>query len=257
MHLGASEYLLGIVAAYIIGFSKTGMPGTGILMVPIMAAIFGGRLSVGATLPLLVLADCFAVAFYRVHAQWRHLQMLAPWVMGGLLAGTALLDYLGGHVAKKDYLGMIIGGLVLLMLSVSLLRGKIGEKLVPTSTFGRGLTGIVAGFSTMVSNAAGPVMAIYMTSTGMAKEQLMGTNAWYFFIFNIVKLPFLAWVTMRHPNQPMFNHDTMMFDLIMVPVILIGAYSGKWLLPHIPQKPFNNTVIVLAAFAAFTLFIPK
>ena len=183
--------------------------------------------------------------------------MLAPWVMGGLLAGTALLDYLGGHVARKDYLGMIIGGLVLFMLTVSLLRGKVGEKLVPTSSFGRALTGIVAGFSTMVSNAAGPVMAIYMTSTGMLKEQLMGTNAWYFFIFNIVKMPFLAWVTIRHPNQPMFNHETLVFDFIMLPVIFIGAFSGKWLLPHIPQKPFNNTVMVLAAFAALTLFIPK
>jgi uncharacterized membrane protein YfcA len=123
--------------------------------------------------------------------------------------------------------------------------------------FGRAMTGIVAGFSTMVSNAAGPIMAIYMTSTGMLKEQLMGTNAWYFFIFNIVKMPFLVWLTWRHPGMPMFTYSTLLFNLQMCPVILIGAYSGKWLLPHIPQKPFNNTVLVLAGIAALALFIPN
>ncbi|RYG47062.1 sulfite exporter TauE/SafE family protein, partial [bacterium] len=44
--------LLGALAALLAGFSKTGVPGSGILIVPMMAAIFGGRLSVGATLPL-------------------------------------------------------------------------------------------------------------------------------------------------------------------------------------------------------------
>ena len=68
MHLEPVQYLWGAIAALIIGFSKTGVPGTGILMVPIMANVFGARLSVGATLPMLVLADCFAVVFYRAHA---------------------------------------------------------------------------------------------------------------------------------------------------------------------------------------------
>lgn len=222
-----------------------------------MAAVFGGRLSVGATLPMLVFADCFAVAFYRTHAQWAHLKMLAPWVIGGLFAGTGLLDFLGAHETRTDYLGPIIGGLVLVMLGVSLLRGKLGERLVPHSPEGRAITGLVAGFSTMVSNAAGPVMAIYMTSAGMVKEQLMGTNAWYFFIFNLTKIPLLVWLTWRHPAAPMFTRGTFIFDAQMIPVILIATYSGKWLLPHIRQKPFNNTVLVLAAIAALYLFIPK
>ena len=45
--------------------------------------------------------------------------------------------------------------------------------------------------------------------------------------------------------------------LEMFPVILIAVLSGKWLLPHIPQKPFNDTVLVLVALAALYLFIPK
>lgn len=257
VHLDAAQVAWGVLAAFIIGFSKTGVPGTGILMVPIMAAVFGGRLSVGATIPMLVFADCLAVSFYRSHARWDHLKKLAPWVIGGLLAGTALLDYFGGNHARHDYLGPMIGGMVLLMLLLGQLRGRLGDRMVPHSNEGRALTGLIAGFSTMVSNAAGPVMAIYMTSADLAKDQFMGTTAWYFFIFNLSKVPLLFWLNWRHPLAPIITWDTFMFNLEMFPVIAIAALSGKWLLPRIPQKPFNDTVLVLAAFAALYLFVPK
>jgi len=222
-------------------------------MVPIMASVFGGRLSVGATVPMLVLADCFAVAFYRTHAQWDRLRQLVPWVVGGLLMGTGLLRYLGEGNGKKDILNPVIGVLVLLMLGLSLLRGKLGDRLVPHSKEGTAVTGVVAGFSTMVSNAAGPIMGIYMTATGMPKEQLMGTSAWYFFIFNLSKVPLLLFLTWDNPSKPMITAPTFLFNVEMFPIIVVGALAGKWLLPYIPQKPFNASIQVLAAAAAIKL----
>jgi len=257
VHLDAAQYAWGALAAFIIGFSKTGVPGTGILMVPIMAAVFGSRQSLGATVPMLIFADCIAVSFYRAHARWDHLKTLAPWVIAGLLGGTALLDFTGKHHAKHDYLAPIIGGLVLMMLGLSLLRGKLGDRMVPHSKEGRAVTGLVAGFSTMVSNAAGPIMAIYMTSAELGKNQLMGTTAWYFFIFNLSKLPLLFLLEWRNPADQVISLQTFIFNIEMFPVILIAALAGKWLLPRIPQKPFNDTVLVLAAIAALYLFVPK
>ncbi len=257
MHLEALQYVLGAVAAFIIGFSKTGVPGTGILMVPLMAIVFGPQLSLGATIPMLVVGDCFAVAFYRANCKWEHLKRLAPWVVTGLILGTVLLDYWLDHKSKHDFLGPLIGTMVLAMLGLSLLRGKLGDRLVPTSPEGRALTGLVAGFSTMVSNAAGPVMAIYMTATGMPKEQLMGTSAWYFFIFNLSKIPLLLILTVRHPSMPMITGPTLLFNLAMFPVIVVGAFGGKWLLPRIPQKQFTSLILILAAIAALSLYLPK
>ena len=253
VHFEPWQYAWGAVAAFIIGFSKTGVPGTGILMVPIMAATFGPRLSVGATLPMLVFADCFAVAFYRTHAQWDRLKQLVPWVVMGLLAGTGFLKYVGSHHSSKDMMGPIIGILVLVMLGVSLLRGKLGDRLVPHSKEGSAVTGVVAGFSTMVSNAAGPIMGIYMTSTGMPKEQLMGTSAWYFFIFNLSKVPLLLYLTWDNPANPIITGPTLLFNVTMFPIIIGSALLGKWALTRIPQKPFSNMVLVLAGVAAIRL----
>lgn len=249
------QLALGALAAFIVGFSKTGVPGTGIVMVPIMAAAFGGRLSVGATLPMLIFADCFAVAFYRAHAQWSHLKKLAPWVVLGIVAGTWFLKYLGEHPAAHDPLNPIIGTIVLLMLGLSLLRGKLGDRLHPTSTGGVVATGTLAGFTTMTSNAAGPIMQIYLASANMEKLHIMGTTAWYFFIFNLLKVPFLVYVSLDNPSKPLITAETLQFNLWMLPVLLAGALVGKWSLPHIPRKAFTNLILFLAFLGAVKLLL--
>lgn len=253
MHLTLAQIVVGSLAALVVGLSKTGIPGAGILVVPMMAFVFGGRLSVGATLPMLIVGDVFAVAFYRAHTDWPKLRQLAPWVVAGLLLGTAFLRTLGQHPNWKDPLSPIIGGIVLVMLAVTLLRKCLGDRLVPHSPTGSAITGGIAGFSTMVANAAGPIMQIYLISTGMDKDRLMGTAACYFFIFNLSKVPLQLWLTFDNPSAPLITLPTFLFNLAMFPLILVGAYLGKWLLPRISQQAFNNAVLVLTALAAVKL----
>jgi uncharacterized membrane protein YfcA len=247
------QYALGALCALIIGFSKTGVPGTGILMVPLMAKVFGGRLSVGATLPLLIFADMFAVAFYRADAQWDRLRQLIPWVLIGLGFGTWFLKELGDNPQAKDPLNPIIGGIVLFMLVLALLRSRLGERFAPHGKFGTRCTGVLGGFTTMVSNAAGPVMQIYLVSTGMSKAHMMGTTATYFFLINCLKIAPLVWLTLDNPAKPLVTAESLRFNLLMLPLVLIGAFVGRKLLPAIPQKAFNDLVLVLSAVAALHL----
>lgn len=249
------DWLLGVVAALLVGFSKTGVPGVGILVVPLMASIFGGRLSVGAVLPMLSFADCFAVARYRAHTRWDKLLELVPWVLIGMVCGAGFLVYLGEKSGTKDVLGVIIGYLVLGMLALTLARRKWGDRLTPHSRAGVVSTGAAAGFSTTVSNAAGPIMTIYLTGMGLGKDQFMGTTALYFFIFNLVKVPIFVLLTTLQPGQPILTRQTLIFDLAVAPAIAAGALSGSWLLPRIPQKLFDSVVLVLAALAAVKLII--
>ena len=244
------QIALGALAALVIGFSKTGVPGAGILVVPIMAVVFDPRLSVGATLPLLIFADCFAVAYYRSKARWSNLRQLLPWVTLGLFAGTWMLKFLGEQSMKHDPLRPIIGWIVMAMLVLALLRQKLGPNFAPSSKFGTWITGVLAGFTTMTSNAAGPIMQIYLVSTRMPKEELMGTTATYFFIVNIAKLPFLFWLTWINPGKPLLTMESLKFDACMAPLIFLGALAGRKLLPSIPQKAFNAIVLTLSAIAA-------
>ena len=258
MSLTPEQWIIGIIAALTVGITKTGLPGVGILIVPLMALVFGGRLSVGATLPLLIFGDIFAVLWYRQHARWDNLRGLLPWVMVGIAVGVGLLWYTGVQGGRVDWLNIIIGVLVLAMMAVSLARRQWGDKLVPTSQTGLVSTGVLAGFATTVSNAAGPIMSIYLSGmVRLSKNEFMGTSAWYFFIFNLTKLPLYAFLSLILPANPMVNATTLLFDVVMLPIIIIGAFIGKWLLPRISESLFNNIVMILASLAALKLILDQ
>lgn len=254
MQLTEFQWLMGCCAAMLVGFSKTGMPGVGILVVPMLVFIFPGRLSTGAMLPMLLFADVFAVIWYSKHTRWDKLWGLIPWVLAGFVMGTVLFLNVGPKKPNhKDIMDIIIGAIVLVMLGLHLLRQKMGDKLTPHSSTAVIATGCAAGFTTMVSNAAGPVMTLYLQGMGMSKEQFIGTSAWFFFLVNLSKLPVYIALNSLRPETPMITAHSLLFNLYMMPVILLGVLIGKWLLPRIPQKTFDAAVLILAGIAALKL----
>jgi hypothetical protein len=231
------------------------VPGVGILVVPLLASTFGGRPSIGIMLPMLIMGDIFAATWYRRHVQWDKLIGLLPWVVVGLGIGTVVLDQTGKLPVSNDLIGRMMGVLVLVMLALYFLQRFLGENLTPKSKIGTAGTGISAGFSTMVSNAAGPIMQIFLAAHKLPKEQFMGTIAWYFFTINLSKLPVYFVLSARHPGNPIVTGHSMLFNLLMFPVIVVGVYIGKWLLPRMSQKQFDVAVLALAAAGAIKLLI--
>lgn len=245
MPFSPATYALGLAAAVLMGFSKTGVPGAAIAAVGLMAAAFAddAKLSVGAMLPVLLVGDVFAVAYYQRHAQWNKMWGLFPFVAVGLAAGYWLLSLVNGNELRP-----ILGGLVLGMLALDLLRRRFNWKAMPHSRWFVGLTGGLAGFGTMVGNAAGPVMTAYLVGSGLSKEQFVGTAAWFFFIVNLSKtIPF--WL------QGMFTGETLRINLVSIPGVLVGALAGVVLLPRLPQRLFNALVLLLAAVAGVWLVL--
>ena len=65
-------WIIGALTALLVGVSKTGIPGAGILAVPVMATLFSGKSSVGMLLPLLITADVFAVWYHHRSAPFSY-----------------------------------------------------------------------------------------------------------------------------------------------------------------------------------------
>jgi uncharacterized membrane protein YfcA len=226
-----------------VGTTKTGMPGLGILIVPLMALVLPTRQSTGILLGILILADLFAITYHRRNARWGHVLRLLPVAFAGIVAG-----YFGLKFVNDQQLKPVIGGIVLIMLGVNYWRTRIkGEDApVPTQWWFAAALGFMAGVTTMMANAAGPVMIIYLLAMRLPKVEFVGTGAWFFFVVNWLKVPFSA-------NLDLMTAESVKLNLMMLPFIAIGAVSGIFLLKRIPQKAFNAIVQVLAAAAAIKL----
>ncbi len=243
LDLGLPGWIVVGLCAFMVGVSKTGLPGAGILVVPLMAMVLPATKSVGVLLGLLILGDLFAASYHRRNAQWKHVLGLLPATLAGIVAGWQAMK----HVTNEQ-LEPIIGVIVLAMLSVSYWRThRMGEDAaIPTQWWFAALLGCAAGITTMMANAAGPVMIIYLLAMRLPKFHFVGTSAWFFFIVNWVKVPF-------HANLNTMTPATIELDLMLLPLIAAGAVAGIFLLKRIPQRTFNGVVQILAAAAAVKL----
>ncbi|MEJ7608339.1 MAG: TSUP family transporter, partial [Bryobacteraceae bacterium] len=164
------QWILGTCSAYMVGVAKTGVPGLGILVVPMMVLAVGdAKQSAGWLLPILCLADVFAVIYWRRHAAASKLFSLLPWVVCGMIAGSFALTL------HERVLRNIVGAIIFAMLSVYLYRRRYTAGAeVPSHAPTYGIT---AGFATTVANAAGPVMNLYLLSKRLPKEEFIATGA--------------------------------------------------------------------------------
>ncbi len=205
------------LCAIMVGITKTGIPGLGILVVPLMAIAIPARQSVGVLLGILILADLFAIVYHRRNARWGHVLRLLPAAFAGIVAG-----YFGLKVVNDQQLRAVIGGIVLVMLGVNYwwTRAKGQDTPVPTQWWFVAGLGFLAGVTTMMANAAGPVMIIYLLAMRLPKIEFVGTGAWFFFVVNWLKVPFSA-------NLDLMTAASVKFDLMMLPFIATGAVGTR------------------------------
>lgn len=235
---------LTILCALLIGMGKTGLSGTGMIIVPIMAAVFGGKPSTGIVLPMLCVADLFAVLYYHRHADWKHIFKLLPWTLVGLVAAL----FMGTNISDKQF-KMLIAITVMISLGIMIWQDYIRKTdEVPSGLWFSALFGFGAGFSTMIGNAAGPLMAIYLLSSRLPKNIYIGTGAWFFLIINYLKVPLqiIFWKNISFP--------TLTLNLVMVPFIAVGAFLGFRLIKVIPDKAYRVFILVSTTLSAFMMF---
>ncbi len=244
--LSVFDYTVVGICAFLVGISKTGVPGTGILVVPLLASVIPAKESVGLLLPLLIAADIFAVGFYRRDAVWSHLLRLIPWAACGVVIGYFALGRID-NAALRPIIGVIILGM--LSLSYWWKRNSRGaEAKIPSGWWFAAGMGLLAGITTMMANAAGPIMIIYLLAMKLPKQEFIGTRAWYFLIMNSFKVPFSA-------NLGLITAASFKLDLMFIPVLAVGALLGVLLLKWIPQKFFNSLIQILAALSAVKLIV--
>ena len=239
-----SQWIIVILGATMIGFSKTGVPGSGIIIAPLMASAMAAKDSTGFTLVMLAMADVLAILYWRRHVNWSHLARLLPWTFAGVVIGYFLMD----HISDKQ-LKIIMGALILGFLGVSWWRERcVKEEKIPSHWVFAASMGMLAGSTSMMANAAGPVMVIYLMAMRLPKNEFIGTRAWFFWILNLSKLPFSS-------RLGFITSASLLTNVALLPCILIGGFLGAALVNRIPEKAFTIVVKALTVVAAVYLCI--
>ncbi|MDO4918336.1 sulfite exporter TauE/SafE family protein [Kocuria sp.] len=239
------------LAAVLVGFSKTALPGINTLAVAIFAAVLPAKPSTGALLLLLIVGDMFALWTYRKHAHWPTLVRMLPAVLVGLALGGVFLAFAGDSLVRR-----VIGVMLLLLMALTLWQrhrdaaSREDDDAAPppasrTAAVGYGSLG---GFTTMVANAGGPVMSMYFLAARFPKHAFLGTAAWFFAVMNLLKVP----VSM---GLGLISLQTLVLDVLLVPGVVLGAFAGRWAISRIRQRVFETAVIVVTVLGALYLLV--
>ncbi len=258
MTLELWQWSLALVGALIIGFSKTGIGGLTLLAIALFTQIFPATKQVsGLILPLLIVGDVVAMISYRRHTQWSHLWRLFPWTALGVLAGWFAMGRIDDRQAR-----ILVGAIILAMVLMHLWRRRprsISFSLdsrgspnaepapAPSAAADHGAwfaptIGVLAGFTTLIANAAGPLMAVYLLAMRLPKFEFVGTGAIFFMILNWFKVPFMI-------DLGLITAESAKFNLLLAPVVVAGALFGRAVLPRINQKLFEDLALALSAVA--------
>ncbi len=241
MHFEPWEWALAILAALIVGISKAGIGGLGMLAVVIFSHLMPAKQATGMVLPLLCIGDFIGAATYRQHANWKHIRRLFPWTAAGVVLGYFALDLVNERQAQ-----VLIGTIVLSLVAMHLIRRRFSGHEAEHGSWFPPTIGVLAGFTTLVANAAGPLMAIYMLAMRLPKMDFVGTGAVFFLLLNFFKVPFMI-------HLGLINSASFSFNLLLAPIVIAGAWFGRKLVMKIDQRTFENIALALSLVAGLKL----
>ncbi|MEU2754546.1 sulfite exporter TauE/SafE family protein [Streptomyces albidoflavus] len=252
-------FALLAAAALLVGFSKASVSGANTISLAVFAAVLPAKESTGVLLPLLIVGDICAVLVYRRHAHWPTLWRLFPAVAAGVLAGTAFLAFADDGAVRTS-----IGAILLAMSAMTYWRrrraarapagtdGEPGADAEPGTGRGGRLRargyGVLGGFTTMVANAGGPVMSLYLLSAGFRKLGFLGTSAWFFLIVNTSKVPFSV-------GLGLIDGSSLLLDAVLVLFVVPGALLGRALVHRINQTLFDQLVLAATVVGGVQLLL--
>jgi hypothetical protein len=236
------------IAVFLMGFSKTAMPVSGILAGPVLAAALTPTGAAGFAVPLLILGDMFGLALYRQHADWGLIRRLIPGVLVGFVF-TALLF----RFVETGLLSRILGLLILMSVGLEVRRLRSAattgaEQGEMTNRAAIAFYGTLAGMTSMAANAGGAAMSVYLVKMRVSMLAFMGTSVWFFFILNVIKVPFVI-------GLGLVDSGSLLADLWFVPALVLGAGIGALVFRGMKPLWFTRIALGLSVVASLWLIV--
>lgn len=221
------------------------------LTVTLMAAMMPGNelQSTGFVLLLLISGDILSARTYRAYVRWPMVVSLLPPAILGVVLGYFAMQYINNQIFRP-----MTGGIVLVLCGLQILREfrpqwfHSPEQAMASRKLSWA-TGMSAGITTMMANAAGPLMSLYFLTVRLPKLEFAATASWYFLIVNLIKVPF------SH-QLGLITGKSLLVNAALFPVVAVGLFGGRAVLYRVEQQRFERIILILTILSSLPLFFP-
>jgi len=243
-----------VCAAVVIqGISKSGFGGgAGILSLPLMMLVMPVDKVAATMLPLLILCDLNAIFIHRHNKNWSAIMSIYLPAVAGIVIGAGVWWMAGQH-GVQEFEGPIktFVGIIAILFAIYIVAKEVAMHWVERFKFGKRaalVAGVSAGFTSTIAHAAGPIVGLYLFSQNLGKTIFVGSVAWTFTLINLTKLPFYVGVGL-------IKTDVLLFDVLLIALIPIGSFTGKWMQGQVSEKVFYRIIAALTLLAGLQLVV--
>ena len=228
------------------GVSKGGFgSGAAFAAASVLALVVEPGLALGIMLPLLMLIDVASLKPYWGKWSKPDVRLLMIGGVPGVALGAALYA-----VASADLLRLLIGAISVgfVLWQMSLARGWVRIARYHMPDWAGYWFGMLGGFTTFISHAGGPPVAMFLLSRGISKTQYQATTVLLFWVLNIAKFVPYAFLGL-------FTAQTFLANLVLAPFALIGTWLGVRAHHLVSEKLFFGLTYVLLLLTGSKLIL--
>lgn len=243
MLLDSSQFMIGLASALLIGLSKGGLGGgLGVLVVPVMSLTMDPRVAAALTLPILIIADFFAIYAWRGQHHSGHFRVLLIGAVIGI--GFGALTF---HLVSEPMMRLMMGLMALAYVGSRWLGiGKPATTPQPPQPVAGTVLGALSGFTSFTAHAGGPPVQIYLLPKGLDKARYQATHVVLFTLINLIKVP-------PYMALGQFTGPVLLTALALIPAAALGVLIGYRLQHRLPEKWFFRIAIILLALTGLKL----
>jgi uncharacterized protein len=233
-------YLLAGLAVTALGLGKGGFAGVGVISTPLLATILPPLQAAAILLPILIVQDAISIWVYRRDWDAWNLKVMLPGAMIGIAIAWALATQVSDAAVR-----LVIGTIGVSFVLNAWLGRQSKEAKSPSVPAGV-LWGVVAGFTSTLSQAGGPPFQVYVLPQRLPKLTLVGTYTIYFAVLNWVKIvPYFA--------LGQFSMANLAISTALLPIAIAANFAGIWLVRRTPTGLFYQIAYVLVFLISLEL----
>jgi uncharacterized membrane protein YfcA len=219
-------YAVAVPAVILVGLSKGGFRGIGLLALPLMALAISPVRAAAIMLPILIVQDTIAVWVYRRDWDGRNLAILLPSAGGGVILGYLLAEYV-----SDAGVALAVGLLSIGFAVRQLFFGGGSPKHKPSGVAAGWFWGILTGFTSMIGNAGGPTFQVYVMPQRLPRDIFVGTGVIFFAALNWIKIPpFMALGQLTSEN--------LLTASVLFPLAIVSTWAGVLLVRLVTGERF-------------------